>query len=256
MDSNLIGNKKSLEVYSFAISIALHVLVLTGLAWVTVSNMSGNRGVIRVFISKNEHSQSAGNSVVKSEPAKETVSGKKQSHHAVPVQINDEPAAEISETLMEVPEEKEKEVDRETAAASTLDTDTVAKGENESVITEEAETAGPEFSEDNEGYAISDDGFYIGAFGVENGPRFTKRVQPVYPLFARRAGKEGRVVLQLSIDEEGKLIHIEVVVSAGNGFDDSAVKAIKRSSFSPAMVNGNPIKSRTELPVRFMFTER
>lgn len=256
MHSNLIGNKKSLEVYSFAVSIAMHVLVLAGIAWATLSNASGTQGVIRIFIAKSEHGQSLEKAVVKSEPARVAGSSKKQRHLVAPVQLNDEHAVEISKTLMEEPEDMEKEADRDIAVDATSEPDIVTEDGDGSSITERAETAGPKSPADDEGYVISDDGFYIGTFGDQNGPRFTKRVQPVYPLFARRAGREGRVVLQLSIDEEGKLVNIEVVVSAGNGFDDSAVKAIRRSSFSPAMVNGSPIRSRTELPVRFILTER
>ena len=93
---------------------------------------------------------------------------------------------------------------------------------------------------------------YTGRFGSGNGPGFIKQEIPVYPLFARRMGKEGRVVLKLLIDELGHLMKVEVLEGAGFGFDRSAVEAIRDSSFRPATLNGMPVKSRTRLPVRFV----
>jgi len=73
---------------------------------------------------------------------------------------------------------------------------------------------------------------------------------------ARRLGREGRVVLKLIIDEAGRLMDVQVVQSAGHGFDRSAVSAVRRSSFTPAVYNGQPIKSKTKLPIRFVLREQ
>jgi len=88
-------------------------------------------------------------------------------------------------------------------------------------------------------------------FGSSVAPSFLHREIPEYPVFARRLGKEGRVVLRLTIDKKGDLLDIEVVERAGYGFTESAIAAVKKSTFLPAKKNGNPIPSRALLPIRF-----
>jgi TonB family protein len=97
---------------------------------------------------------------------------------------------------------------------------------------------------------------YTGEFGRDNGPKFLKRAPISYPIFARKVGKEGRVLLRLSIDEKGKLDNIKVVSSGGFGFDEAAVEAIKHSTFLPAMRGGKPVRSEVLLTVKFKLRGR
>jgi protein TonB len=94
-------------------------------------------------------------------------------------------------------------------------------------------------------------GRYEGEFGSGNGPRFAKRVEPRYPVQARKFGKEGVVVLLLIIDESGRLKTAEIVEKAGAGFDEEALDAVKSSSYLPATVEGRAVPSRAMLRVRF-----
>lgn len=89
-------------------------------------------------------------------------------------------------------------------------------------------------------------------FGSPDGPRFLKKVLPVYPEIARRIEKEGQVVLQLIIDDHGCLIDIELVKKAGFGFDEEAMKAVRQSTFCPAKKDGKPVLCKVVLPVRFV----
>lgn len=89
-------------------------------------------------------------------------------------------------------------------------------------------------------------------FGSTYGPKFLYREIPVYPPIARRLGKEGRVVLRLTLNEKGELINVEVIEGAPYGFTESAVEAVKKSKFSPATKNGKPVACRAILPVRFV----
>lgn len=89
-------------------------------------------------------------------------------------------------------------------------------------------------------------------FGASGAPTFLKRQMPVYPLLARRLGKEGMVVLRLFINEKGRLLNVEVIESAGYGFTESALEAVKMSTFSPAHENGVNIPSRALLTIRFV----
>jgi protein TonB len=92
-------------------------------------------------------------------------------------------------------------------------------------------------------------------FGAASGPDFLRRAIPVYPNIARRLHKEGRVLLRLAIDERGRLMNVEVVERAGFGFTDAALDAVRRSTYSPAVKNGEPSASLALLPVRFRLAD-
>ena len=88
-------------------------------------------------------------------------------------------------------------------------------------------------------------------FGNSDAPAFIHREMPVYPLLARRLGKEGKVILKLLIDKNGTLQDIEVIETSGFGFTEAAVSAIKKSAFSAAHRNGEKVPSKAILSVRF-----
>jgi len=88
-------------------------------------------------------------------------------------------------------------------------------------------------------------------FGASIAPAFLHREMPRYPMMARRFGKEGKVVVRLTIDENGNLLNVEVLEKAGFGFTEAAVEAVKRSTFLPAKKDGKTIASRALLPIRF-----
>ena len=88
-------------------------------------------------------------------------------------------------------------------------------------------------------------------FGASVSPAFLHREMPVYPIMARKLGREGKVVLKLTIDENGNLLDIEVLDREGYGFTEAAVEAVKKSTFLPAEKDGKPITSRALLPIRF-----
>lgn len=89
-------------------------------------------------------------------------------------------------------------------------------------------------------------------FGGSGGPGFAKRVLPRYPRLAREMGREGTVTLRLAIDEHGELQEAEILEGAGYGFDEEALRAIRASSFRPAVRNGQPVASWALLPIRFV----
>jgi TonB family protein len=70
-------------------------------------------------------------------------------------------------------------------------------------------------------------------FGASVAPAFLHREMPVYPMMARKLCREGKVVLKLTIDENGNLLNVEVIYGAGCGFTEAAVEAVKKSTFSP-----------------------
>ncbi|HDH00556.1 MAG TPA: energy transducer TonB [Nitrospirae bacterium] len=103
---------------------------------------------------------------------------------------------------------------------------------------------------------LSSEKAYVTEFGSADGPRFLKRVFPEYPWVARKRGKEGRVLLRLTIDESGRLVDVEIVERAGFGFEREAMEAVRKSVFLPARRHGIPVKSEVLLPVRFVLERR
>jgi len=98
----------------------------------------------------------------------------------------------------------------------------------------------------------SDAGNFIETkFGASVAPAFLHREMPVYPMMARKLGREGKVVLKLTIDENGNLSDVEVIDKAGFGFTEAAVEAVKKSTFLPAKKDGKAVASRALLPIRF-----
>jgi len=88
-------------------------------------------------------------------------------------------------------------------------------------------------------------------FGASVAPAFLHREMPIYPMMARKLGREGRVMLKLTIDEKGNLLDIEILDRGGYGFTEAAVEAVKKSTFLPAKKDGKPIASRALLPIKF-----
>ena len=88
-------------------------------------------------------------------------------------------------------------------------------------------------------------------FGRSGAPTFIHQVRPVYPLLARRFGKEGRVVLKLLIDQYGQLQNVEVIEGAGFGLLEAAITAVKKSTYAPAHRNGERVATKAILPIRF-----
>ena len=73
-----------------------------------------------------------------------------------------------------------------------------------------------------------------------------------YPVLARRAGIEGRVVVQFIIDEEGNVHNPQVIRGAGAGLDEAAVRAIQQLRFTPGRQRGRAVPVQYTIPVTFI----
>ncbi len=65
-------------------------------------------------------------------------------------------------------------------------------------------------------------------------PRVLEYVEATYPAAEFEAGKEGIVTVLVELDEQGTILHVEVMESAGAAFDAAALDAVGRMRFSPA----------------------
>ena len=72
-------------------------------------------------------------------------------------------------------------------------------------------------------------------------PVSLKLKPPRYPQAALRRGKEGGVLVEFDVDEEGKVINPKVKWSENKLFDHSALKSVSSWVFKPALENGKPI---------------
>jgi TonB family protein len=85
--------------------------------------------------------------------------------------------------------------------------------------------------------------------GVLNG-RAISLPQPVYPADAREANVSGAVTVQVTIDEEGKVI-LAKAVSGHPLLQDAAVDAALKARFTPMQLAGQPVKVSGVLTYNF-----
>lgn len=92
---------------------------------------------------------------------------------------------------------------------------------------------------------------------VEKEPQFINQVKPVYPEIARKAGMEGRVVLRVLIDKDGKPQKAQILKNPGTDiFDEAAIASVMQSSYSPAIQNGRPVKCWLTVPIKFTLSSK
>lgn len=76
-----------------------------------------------------------------------------------------------------------------------------------------------------------------------------KKIQ--YPKLARKAGIQGRVIVQFVVDEQGNARDAKILRGIGGGCDEEALRVINETQFVPGMQRGNKVKVRMALPVVF-----
>ena len=81
-------------------------------------------------------------------------------------------------------------------------------------------------------------------------PKRTKFVAPQYPPEAQAQGIRGIVILELLIDEQGKVASVDVIRSIP-GLDEAALSAARSWEFEPTRVDGVPVRVRHTIPITF-----
>lgn len=72
-----------------------------------------------------------------------------------------------------------------------------------------------------------------------------------YPEMARRAGIEGRVIVQFIVNEQGKVEEPRVMRGIGGGADEEALRCVQQAEFKPGRQRGQPVRVQYSLPVVF-----
>jgi periplasmic protein TonB len=65
---------------------------------------------------------------------------------------------------------------------------------------------------------------------------------PTYPLRARRSGEQGEVMLDVHVDEQGRVTEVLLKQSSGSAMlDRAAISAVRDWRFQPATIGGEPV---------------
>jgi periplasmic protein TonB len=75
--------------------------------------------------------------------------------------------------------------------------------------------------------------------------------QPVYADRAREAGIQGKVRVELTVDETGQVVEAKVLESLGYGLDEAALEAARASRFEPATRCGKAARTTFVIGIRF-----
>lgn len=81
-------------------------------------------------------------------------------------------------------------------------------------------------------------------------PELTHRVEPDYPEIAKRIRIEGRVILQIVVDERGAVSNVRVLQPI-QMLEESAIAAVKQWRYKPALRAGKPVKVYVTVTVNF-----
>ena len=86
--------------------------------------------------------------------------------------------------------------------------------------------------------------------------RYRDTPRPSYPESARREGHEGRVILRVLVDDQGRTKTVEINDSSGSAaLDRAAAEAIQHWRFHPARYDDRPIASWLRIPIEFRLAD-
>ena len=104
--------------------------------------------------------------------------------------------------------------------------------------------------------SVPDEGLNLDSVSFESEPGVVPpkkkfQVEPDYPESAKKAEKEGEVILQATVDEKGNPKDIKALTNLGFGFEAAAIAALKKSTFHPATKGGQPVSKLVQIGYKF-----
>ena len=87
---------------------------------------------------------------------------------------------------------------------------------------------------------------------VKVAPVTAKAEEPVLPRSLLKPGESAEIVICAAIDENGKLVNARTVSATHKELEKVVIKSLKKWEFRPAMLDGKPIKSRVDIPFKFV----
>ena len=83
-----------------------------------------------------------------------------------------------------------------------------------------------------------------------------KNPHPPYPIIARKKGLQGKLVLKVSINNDGSVKNVVVGKSSGHKILDNVSKeTVEKWVFVPAKKMGEAVEDNIKVPIRFILTE-
>jgi protein TonB len=87
---------------------------------------------------------------------------------------------------------------------------------------------------------------------LSSGIQYIKPPQLEYPAIARRMREEGKVMLRVLVNTDGRPERAEVQTSSGSSrLDEAAKRAAMRAVFKPHIENGRPVAVYALIPINF-----
>jgi protein TonB len=108
-----------------------------------------------------------------------------------------------------------------------------------------------------QGGGIGSSGSGWGGSGTLANPDYGVNPKPPYPLIARRMGAQGVVILRVFVRANGTVGDVSIRQSSGfSALDESALKTVRDQwRFLPARLDGQPVESWVEVPIRFVLAD-
>lgn len=99
---------------------------------------------------------------------------------------------------------------------------------------------------------LADAAAYLGPDAIGTPPAFDAPFETQFPRKAFQDGRRGVVVVQLLIDENGRVSEALAMPDAPEDFAAAAVAGLRAARFRPAQAGGRPVKARAYFAVSFV----
>jgi periplasmic protein TonB len=86
---------------------------------------------------------------------------------------------------------------------------------------------------------------------VEVNPTPILSPKPAYPDLGVKAGVDGNVIVRALLDQEGRVKRTMILKSTNEIFNQPAIDAAQNWVFTPALMNGQPVKVWVTIPFKF-----
>jgi protein TonB len=82
---------------------------------------------------------------------------------------------------------------------------------------------------------------------IQETPKVIRREPAAYPSVALKLGIEGRVVVEVTVDAQGRPIQANVMESTSDIFDESATDAAMKTTYKPAVMSTGPVTAKVRV---------
>ena len=103
---------------------------------------------------------------------------------------------------------------------------------------------------DEESLPIPEEDYMVTAM-----PRIVREYRNPYPKEAKEKGIEGKVVLEILIDNEGKVRKATLIDGPGYGLNKAALESIKKFKFAPAKIGDQVVAVVIRYGINFVLEE-